>query len=307
MTNRRDFLVKFTMAAGAAAVLRPLNAFAGMGTSQLPATNTLTILHTANFNGQWSALGSNEKMPGFGGFQNINKKIKEIKSSAASVLLIHTGNITHTPSSLQENGLPFYKALSKPGYDIVLPGPSDLAKGIDSFMQLANESGLPIFPFQNGASYGTGLLPHHILKKGHCRIGIINAATALHNRPALSSSAVNHTAILLREAKQCAVVICLVPVTGSRCLQLAEGSSGVDVILTAMEKQSIHNMEIVRNKTGGEVILSYAGSKGTMMSRMDLTFNDRQEKIAFASEPVFIGMAEEAYTGMMKRYHLGYA
>jgi hypothetical protein len=73
------------------------------------------------------------------------------------------------------------------------------------------------------------------------------------------------------------------------------------VMISAAEKTSLHNTQIIRNEFNNEVIVSYAGSKGSMMSRIDLTFNDKGEKINVASKAIFAGAEVEAYAGLVKK------
>ena len=300
MTNRRKFLVKFTMAAGAATFLRPLNVFADLGVQPQVSTNSLTILHTANLNGRWLAMGQNEKMFGLGGLNNISKKIREIKKEAPSVLLLHSGNVINTHSLPKKDRLLFCKAVTDAGYDSVMPGESDLAIGKNSFNQLANESGLPIIPTKTNSLFTSATLPYHLIKKGNLNIGIINAGSGVHN-PSAFATVLNQTAELLRSSKKCDLVICLVQATKRSCVSLAELSCGIDVIAAPAEKASIHNTQIVRNKSNHEVILSDAWAKGAMMSRIDLTFNKKGEKINVASKAIFVGAEDESYAGILKR------
>ncbi len=308
MTNRRDFLVKFTMAASAVSILQPFNIFAGVG-AKLPlssGSNMLTILHTANLKGQWAALGACVKLAGLGGLQHVAKKIGKIKKENPSVIVIDAGNLLSGRLQTKEERLQFYKNVSNAGYDATTPGSTDFALGATCFNELVKESGLNIVSDDKQFAIDAAELPYSIIKKGKTQIGVINAGiTALkstHNTPILSAAvALSQTAHLLRTSKNCTLIICIVQYSEKKCLKLAGLSSGVDVMISAAEKTSIHNTEIVRNKLNYEVIVSYAGAKGTMMSRIDLTFNDKGEKINVASKAIFAGAEDESYAGILKR------
>lgn len=308
MTSRRSFLVRFTMAAGAVSVLRPFDIFAGIGTKLpvLASTNVLTILHTANLNGQGVALGSGDEMASIGGLQNISQKIADIKKEAASVFVIDAGNIAGHRQTREER-LNFYKSVARTGYDIIVPGRTDLAGGSDSLMALVKESNLNLISQVFPLPIGSVVLPYSVIKKGKTKIGIINAGLhALKSIQKTSTSAatvaINQTAHLLRSSMSCKLIICVVQSSSRKCEKLASLSTGIDVMISAADKTSLHNTHIVRNQSNHEVMISYAGAKGAMMSRMDFTFNEKGEKIHVASRAVFTSAKEESYTSILKRY-----
>jgi 5'-nucleotidase len=295
--------MKFTMAAGAVSFLRPLNVFAGMEPNVV--VNTLTILHTSNLKGQWQPIGQNEKLYGLGGLQNLGRKIREIKNNTASSVLIHAGDIVDTRSQKKADCLHFYKALGKAGYDVVIPGKSDLAKSKNYFKEMAQQSGLPSFSceLQNPDA---AFLPYYVINKGFIKVGIINAASGVNNSDRFKAAIISKTAARLRTSEKCRVVICIVPAIYASYQTLCKYVSGIDVMISQAENHSIHNTEILRDKTGRETIISYAGARGAMISRIELTFDDQYERAGFASKAVFVGTAEEDYTRIMKHYKLFY-
>ncbi|WP_162944612.1 metallophosphoesterase family protein [Flavisolibacter nicotianae] len=308
MINRRNFLVKFTMAVGAVSVLRPFNVFADAGTKHpvLPGTDVMTILHTANIKGQWAALGIGEAMAGLGGLQNISQKITELKKEVPSILVIDAGNMTGRRQTNEERLL-IYKKASRAGYDVIVPGRTDLVNGAGSLAELVKENNLHVILADYPSTTEGALLPYSVVRKGKTRIGIINAGqTALKGVQSTSilqaSGVLNQTARRLRSAKKCTLVICVVQSSSQKCLELACLSDGIDVVVSAADKTSLHNTQIVRNKSNHEVIISYAGAKGAMMSRMDLTFNENGEKIKVASTAIFAGAGNETYASILKRH-----
>lgn len=310
MADRREFLVRFTMAAGAVSFLRPFHLFAGIDTHQTASsqTNRLIILHTSNLNGQWPALGVNEKLAGLGGLQNIAKKINEIKAESPCVLVIDAGNMVGSRTPTRNDHLFFYQKLRDAGYDAVIPGQTDLAKGADHFLQLAEESRLPCVGHTASSAGNSTALPYSIFIKEKFRIGIIDAGrTALKgaaSTPVLgAAAAINSTAQQLK-SRGCTLVVCLIQATESRGLRLASLSRNTDVMISSTAKTSLNNTRIVQNKTGEEVILSYAGENGVMMSRIDLTFNENMEKINLASTASFIGVGNVSYAMLAGKYKL---
>lgn len=311
MTNRREFLMKSTMAACAVSFLQPFNAFAGLGINHtaLSTTNRLTILHTSNLYGQWSGLGINEQMCGLGGLQNVYKKIIDIRSEGLPFLIVDTGNMTSDSFQTFEDRLHFYKTMYTIGYDAVIPGQSDLIKGSDNFEQLIKESGLNVVGGEEHSFRNKDILPFHIITKGKSRIGIIKAGinslkTAESSRLNYTAALINKTAVLLKDVHHCTVIVCMLQASRRNSLQLSELSMNIDVMVGSVDNNSIHNTRIIRNKNDEEVILSYAGSKGTMISRIDLTFTDRGEKINTDSKALFIGAKEEGSLAILKNYKL---
>lgn len=307
MTNRRDFLVKFTMAVGAVSYLRPLTVFAGVATGRpvLPGTRMITILHTANLKGQWSALGIGETMAGFGGLENISQKIATIKNEHASTLVIDAGNMTGLRQTSEER-LSFYKKASRAGYDFIVPSRTDLMSETDRLTELIKENNLNAVSLVHPTALNGAALPYSVIQKEKIRIGIINAGLpalkAVQKASTLQAvGAINQTAKLLRSLKKCALIVCVVQSSEKRCAKLAGLSAGVDVMIGSMDKTSLHNTQIVRNQSNDEVILTYAGEKGAMMSRIDIACNEKGEKTSMASKAIFTGNKNESFASLLKK------
>lgn len=304
MTNRREFLVKFTMAAGAVSLLKPFNAFAAAGTHDTGvfAGDRLIILHTANLRGQWSALGNGGKLSGYGGLLNMRKKIEDIRREAVPVLLIDSGNMIDAQT--YEDRLLFYKSMQAMRYDAVIPGETDLLHDPSCFTQMVNESGLQTIPPQQLQLSREAMFPYRMMKKGKQRVGIMHVP-AFRKVSGYSQSAIaatmSRTARLLKEEKFCTLVVSLVQASRQNSLQLGMLSSHVDVIGSTAENTTIYNTEIIRNKMGNEVVLSFAGLKGTMMSRIDFAFNNKQEKISMGSKALFTSVKEQELTAILRR------
>jgi len=304
MANRREFLVKFTMAASAATILKPLHAFAEFGaTHSVSNINTLTLLHTANLQGQWQALGIKEKLYGLGGLENLCKRISKIKSDVPSSLVVHSGDIVSTTTS-EKDAIAFYTKMTKAGYSAVVPGRTDLKKGTTHFAQLAKKSGLPAIDTEVEKT-GNSLLPYQIVTKGNVQTAVVQVP--FFKNTFSSAESLIKTGAFLRETKNCNLIIGIVQNTEQKCVELASLSYGIDVLFSTAENALMHNTKIVHNKNCEEAIVSFAGQKGTMMSRIDLAFDAEGNKIAFASSPIFIGAGKETYSTVLKRYNYLYA
>jgi hypothetical protein len=191
------------------------------------------------------------------------------------------------------------------GYDVICTNHGTLLENRNHDFSLHNEN-QSVPPAKKTSSFSDVSLPSTLVKKGNIRIGIINADTGSNASFSHLALAINKTARMLNNSLNSHIVVCIMPPFVNCRHPLAKLSSGVDIMLCSIEKTTIHNTDILRNKAGEELILSYAGKKGTTISRMDLTFGKQQERTGFASKAIFVG-AREGYTGIMKQYNLHYA
>ena len=307
MNNRRQFIVNMTMAAGALTVLKPLKSIAGFSDPYYLNRNKLVLLHTANLNSQWQALAANEKYVGLGGIENLSAKINAIRNEKIPVLLVDAGNIINQAKS-DKDQLAFYKAVSALNYDAVIPGISDMQKGAPHFYQMAKESGLKVA----GANVQPKLiydniLPYYILNKGNLQVAVIDAGTYTLKRldnPRNVAVAISKTATLLKEKINCVLTVCLLQEDLTKTESYANASTGVDIIISTISCHSIYNTKILRNNNNREVMISFAGSRGTMMNRIDIAYNNTMDKINVKSKLELIGVNDDQYTASIKKYDL---
>jgi 5'-nucleotidase len=309
MKNRREFLAQFTMAAAAVTFFKPLQVFAGSNKENLPGSyNTLSILHTSNLKGQLSSLSKNEKLYGLGGLNNLAKKIRTIREENSSLLLIDSGNIYSGKVHSEEAQLEFYNIFSKLKYDAVIPGKTDLTLGSEVFNELAHKSNLKLVPHED--SFITGnLLPYKIIHKKNIEIAIIDAgANSLLKKGKFTDSAcisaINKTAEKIKDQNECRFIVCIIQEEFLKCIKYISGSSNIDVVISSMDKTSVYNSRIVRNKFDQEVLLSHAGTKGTMMGSINITFNECFEKINVKSQAIFVGAEDMEISFLLKKYGL---
>lgn len=299
MTNRRTFITQTTLAAGALTVFRPLLSLAG-STPATALTDTLCLLHTADLNGQTLAPANN--LYGLGGAAALQSALQNMNTKTSTPLLVHVGNVANAATQSREECLRLYRTLSNAGYDAVVAGESDAAKGRAHFDVLANESKLPVFRTTAGR-----LLPNNVVRKGRFTVGLINASSVHNSNPATQALMVSKTAASLKESG-CNVVVCLAhKMSASAKHRLAKASKDIDVIMGCAEKLSVHNAEIVCNAKGAEVILSRAAAAGATVSCVELTFGPDGERTGFATRNLFVGAENQSPLGLMQKYHLRYA
>ncbi len=307
MNNRRQFIVNITMTAGALTILRPLKSFAGLGEPYYVNRNKLILLHTANLNGQWQALSASEKYVGLGGLKNLADKIKTIRNENLPVLLVDAGNIINQAGSDKEH-IQFYKAISELEYDAIIPGKTDLQKGLPHFYSMAQQGGLKVANiFSNKKPVYENMLPYYILNKGNLQVAVIDAGANTLKRLNIQRdaiTAINKTAALLKEKINCILTVCLLQENQLKTEAYANTSSGVDIIVSTIACHSIFNTKVHRNKNNQEVMVSFAGSRGTMMNRMDIEYSNAMNKINVSSKLELIGVDDDQYTASIKKYNL---
>jgi 5'-nucleotidase len=297
MQNRRNFLAQTSLAAGAFAFLKPLQTFAGNTTSASDTNNTLIIVYTAGLCEQWNHFN------GLGGIEAITDAVKKIKRDNGNLLLVDAGNILDAGSKKNISHLHYFTALKKAGFDAMTPGINDMQHGADYFSKLAGQSNLKAVAtnYHNKGILKESVLPFHITRKGHVKVGIIGiGSNTIGDTELLSASQlcdlVNTTTATLKQVHHCNVVICLShlslksEVNHFDNLRLAEASSGIDMIISDNEQRFTHNTHVVKNKNAHDVFVTHAGKKGTILGRIDVSFNEHGQTIHIEARPIFTGI-----------------
>jgi 5'-nucleotidase len=305
MSNRREFLIKSTMAFGAVSILRPFQSFAGMGLPKMY-SNKLVLLHTANLKGQWKSLAGREKLFGLGGLENLTGKIREIRKEGAPVLLVDAGNMLGK-STRPEEQQAFYHACSRMGYDAVIPGQTDLQSGAPGYDAMARDAGLRLIGGKD--QFLNTYLPYRLVNKANHQVAIIDAGKETLRRLDKTSQKsitgmINKTSLKIKEQNDCIVTICLLQENKKATEEIALNSAGVDIILTSEEVSSIFNTSILRNNQDQEVVVSFTGSRGAMINRIDLTFNEANQKQQVMARAVLIGVDEKQYVATCRRFQM---
>lgn len=294
MQNRRKFLTQTSLAAGAFTFLKPLQSFAGSLETGTNTCSTLTILYTTGLAEQWN------KVNGRGGIGSVAEAVARIKRESQNILLVDTGNILSPDSKRSIGHLHFFREVKKTGFDVMTPGSNDLQHGADYFSRLIDASRLKTVATNYHAQgiLNEDVFPHYVVRKGRLKVGIIGIGSNQVNEGNQLSSAqlincVNRTAASLKEKHKCNLVICLSHLSlrsnGKSLdnLRLAEATSGVDMIISENDQQFTYNTHVLKNKAEHDVLVTHAGQKGTMLGRIDITVNQRGEKMALSARQVF--------------------
>lgn len=228
----------------------------------------------------------------------------DIGAKLSTVPGTHTLTILHTVSTKGQS--PGFST----GDKTHISGLQNIVKKIEDIKK-ENPISLIIDPGNSPSEFSadTAALPYSVVKKGKTKIGVINAGTSgSKDKPNTITesvaTAISQTAELLRSSKNCSFIICIVQAFDANCLKLASLSSGVDMMFSCTDKPSLHNIRVVRNKCNHEVIISYVSTQDAMINHIDLTFNDKREKINVTSKAIFSGAEDESYAAILKRYAL---
>lgn len=294
MQNRRKFLSQTALAAGAVTILKPIKGFAFFENSGVKNSNVLTILHTGNLN---AATTSSENM---GGLQAVLKVISDSKKQTGNVLLLDSGDFINGKNN--HSNKEFLNAINAAGYDALTPGSNELNNGLEFLNELKAQSKAPVIAtnYKNDAISDV-TLPFHIIKKGSIKIGIISVANTSKVKGVVSNSLgktvsmINSTASFLKKNHNCTLNVCMMHEGFSieNCnvtddLQFACKTVNVDVFVSGSSSNSLYNTHVIKNMIGDEVIVSNAGNKGKLLGRIDITFNDLNQKIGVETKQVII-------------------
>jgi 2',3'-cyclic-nucleotide 2'-phosphodiesterase (5'-nucleotidase family) len=62
------------------------------------------------------------------------------------------------------------------------------------------------------------------------------------------------------------------------------------MIVSDNDQRFTYNTYAVKNKTAHDEFVTHAGNKGTMLGRIDISFNEQGEKINMTAKQIFTGI-----------------
>lgn len=291
--NRRHFLTQTTIAAGG--LLLPSMSWAKESVPQ-----KLVILHTNDVHSRLDPYPMDgSKYQGLGGVAARAALIESIRAQEEHVLLLDAGDMFQgTPYFNLYKGEPEIKAMAAMKYDACTIGNHDFDAGLENLatqMRLANFPMLVCNYDFTGTAMEQQTLPYTIIHKGALKIGIfglgiemkglvpaIHYGSTIYEDPIVRA---NQTAHLLKHNKQCDMIICLSHLgyqyRGSNKISdkiLAAETSKIDLIIGGHTHTFMTEPEVVKNKTGGEVVINQVGWGGLILGRLDYTFYPTNKK-----------------------------
>ena len=285
--KRRQFLQH--AAAGTGILLAP-TLLSARGTKR---DRRLTVLHTNDWHSHVDPFpddgGRNANQ---GGAVRRAALIERIRSVEDHVLLLDSGDIFQgTPYFNFFLGEVEMKLMSQMGYDAATIGNHDFDGGIQNLADQLRHATFPLL----SANYdftGTALAGHtetyRVFERGGVRVGVFGLGIELDGLvPAKLYGATeyldpvergNQTALHLREAEGCDLVICLSHL-GFRYgddkvsdVSLAAASRNIDLILGGHTHTFLDEPVVVPNLDGWPTLINQVGFGGLRLGRLDVTF-----------------------------------
>ncbi len=301
--NRRKFLLQGSFAAGALVAPSWLHA------KEAGAPIKLVILHTNDVHSRLEPFpmdgGRNQ---GMGGVVARAELIQQIRAENELVLLLDAGDIFQgTPYFNVYKGEPEIKAMTAMQYDACTIGNHDFDAGLENFaLQMQQHANFPLI-ICNYDFAGTPMehkyLPYKIFKKGKLKIGVLGVGielqglvpTNLYGKTVYQDpiQKANETAYQLRHKEKCDMVICLSHL-GYQYKEsnkvsdriLASETDNIDLIIGGHTHTFMNEPEVLKNKTGGEVVINQVGWAGLVLGRLDYYFDTVNKKNFFKSRAV---------------------
>jgi 5'-nucleotidase len=306
MLNRRHFIKQSAFTAGAL-----LTSQWALAETEV-ATQRLVILHTNDVHSRLEPFPMDgSRNQGLGGIAARAQLINDIKAKEEQVLLLDAGDIFQgTPYFNMYKGEPEIKAMTKMGYDACTMGNHDFDGGIENFATQLNHAHFPVllcnYDFTGTAMEGKSL-PYKVYKKGRLKIGITGVGIEMNGlvpdnltdgtKYLNPVERLNETASLLREKKDCDMVICLSHLgyqykenPNRVCdIILAKESTEVDLIIGGHTHTFMSEPLAVKNKNGDDVIINQVGWAGINLGRLDFEFLPQKKKNLTKAHTVAIG------------------
>lgn len=274
--NRRDFLKKSSLFAGALALTSPWSLFA-TGSSSLYIPNTknrqISFFHTSDLQGQFNG---NEM--GYGGLKNINRSLAAEKYQP---FLLDAGDFLSSvkdPEAHKE----FLLLMNETGYTCANIGRNELKHGENYLSSLLPRLNFPLVNCNYGFSDDNlrrAVREYVIVQWGGQRIGITGLGPEIEGiafkDPQLTATAV---AKRLREQEQVDLVICLSHLEHSHKTQnnrsLAQQSEAIDFIIGGhSEVYRLGNLSL-KNLLAKDVLLCEGGTKGTLLGKVEMKLSE---------------------------------
>jgi len=305
MQTRRKFIAQSALAAGA--LLTSNSLFAELQREN--ALKKLTILHTNDVHSRLEPFpmdgGRNQ---GLGGVATRAKLIQKIRSEEPQVLLLDAGDIFQgTPFFNLYKGEPEMKAMAAMGYDAATMGNHDFDAGMENFATQLQHGNFPLiicnYDFTN-TPMEFKYQPYKIFKKGKLKIGV--TAVGIEMKGLVPDSLfgntkyldpvqkVNETAAKLKKEDGCDMIICLSHLgyqyKSNKVSDevLAKETENIDLIIGGHTHTFMDKPVVLKNKTGGDVLVNQVGWAGIILGRLDFEFTGYKKKDLAKSHTVVV-------------------
>jgi 5'-nucleotidase len=271
------------------------------------------VLYTSDMHCRLHPFSCGE-LNNIGGINNI---ISAIKQNSMSYLLFDAGDFLDKKCSLSDHknmiGL-----MNKAGYNAVTLGDKELANGQEYLASLVPMMNYKIvncnYEFSN-LVLKSKIVPYHIISYGQFKIGVTGVGPNIRGKKSAEGITYHHpykkaneVAAYLKEQLNCDMVICLSHIgieqkkgqQGNK--KLAASSKNIDVIIGGHNKAIVHPQMVLRNREKSQVIIANAAYGGSIIGKLNFTFNQEKKMQLFACKNFIPGTIANSsfYTGYQK-------
>lgn len=291
MLSRKQFIRRGSLLAGACLAAPALRAWDGREEEEI----RLTILHTNDTHSRMEPFPMDgSRNQGLGGIAPRARLIEEIRRQERQVLLFDAGDIFQgTPYFNLYKGEPEIRAMSSMGYDACTIGNHDFDAGMENLAtQLTRHARFPMLVCNydfTGTPMEGKTAAYRIFRKGALKIGVFglgiegkglipdNLFGATRYLDPVEKA--RETAARLKREK-CDLVICLSHLgyryEGSSKvsdMKLAADTENIDLIIGGHTHTFLEKPQVVKNKSGHDVVVNQVGWAGINLGRLDYVFS----------------------------------
>ncbi|PXV67335.1 5'-nucleotidase [Dysgonomonas alginatilytica] len=249
------------------------------------AQKKIVILGTNDTHSRIEPLPDSDKSyGGMGGVVAREAFISEMRKQNPNVLLFDAGDFVQgTPYFNIFHGRVETQAMNLMKYDAGTLGNHEFDYGLDTLKMIVERLDFPILNCNYDFSKTVlkdDIKPYVVLNRFGLRIGVLgvgvdpeglvqkNKYEGMEFKPVISS--VNFYAKILKESKQCDLIICLSHVGYNSDIQLAEQSKNVDIIIGGHSHTYMETPDMRKNLDGKEVMIFQTGKNGAYVNKIEV-------------------------------------
>jgi len=295
MHNRREFLRLLGVGTvGAVALTTPMKVMAEH------APVHITILHTNDFHSHIDPFAKNSPIhSNQGGMAKRAALIAKIRSETDHVLLFDAGDIFQgTPYFNYFNAKLDFELMTMMGYDAATIGNHEFDNGLEGLESQLKFAGFPLinsnYDFSDTILAGK-TKPYKIFRRGGTKIGVYGLGVELQGL--VDSKNYGNTRFhdplqtalkmekLLKEEHNTDLIICLshlgyeYPNNTVSDKVIAAQSYHTDLIIGGHTHTFLKKPDLVRNKSGKDVIVNQAGFGGVIVGKVDFYLSKQKKRI----------------------------
>lgn len=245
----------------------------------------IVILHTNDTHSRIEPLPKTDKYSANkGGVVRRSTYIDQVRKENKNVLLFDAGDFLQgTPYFNLFKGEIEVKSMNHMGYDAVTLGNHEFDYGLDVLEEVARLAKFPIVStnYDFSETKLNGLIkPYIIIKKGGVKIGVIGiniqpkGLIAANNYKGIKYldpiKTANDMAQMLKVDHKCDMVICISHLGYNPDLNLAESTTGIDLIIGGHSHTFMKTPSIRKNIDENDVLVFQTNGRGVYVGRIDV-------------------------------------